>query len=431
MAECPVLEKISEQDTVYFVHSFCVKPTVDNSEWALTVTDYGTQRFVSMVQKGNVVASQFHPEKSGDVGLTILGSFLSRYSDSAPSSSSSSMTRITRAPKTRLVKRIVACLDVRENDAGDLVVTKGDQYDVREAADSGGKGGVRNLGKPVSLCKRYYDEGADEVVFLNITSFRKGVLGDQPMLQVLEKSSENVFVPLTVGGGIRGYTDDNGIECSALDVAARYFRAGADKVSIGGDAVVAAEALLSTGVKTGKTSIELISTHYGAQAVVVSIDPKRIYCDSMTPSDAPDDVTVVKLDDGRYCWWQCTVKGGRELRPIDAIQLAKCSQQLGAGELMVNCIDMDGQKAGYDLALMNALQSCVTIPLICSSGAGAVEHFSLAFLEADVPAALAAGIFHRNEVKLEDVKAHMIDEGIPSRRRFSNQNDCLNNCNIL
>jgi glutamine amidotransferase/cyclase len=107
--------------------------------------------------------------------------------------------------QTELVKRIVVALDVRTNDFGDLVVTKGDQYDVRETAkEEGTRGGVRNLGKPVALARRYYLEGADEIAFLNITSFRQGVVEDMPMLQVLEEASKNIFVPLTVGGGIRG-----------------------------------------------------------------------------------------------------------------------------------------------------------------------------------------------------------------------------------
>lgn len=127
-------------------------------------------------------------------------------------------------------------LDVRTNDHGDLVVTKGDQYDVREnnrreGVEEGQRGGVRNLGKPVALASRYYQEGADEIAFLNITSFRNGVIEDMPMLHVLEEASKNIFVPLTVGGGIRSYTDpDTKQTWSALEVASRYFRAGADKV---------------------------------------------------------------------------------------------------------------------------------------------------------------------------------------------------------
>ena len=134
------------------------------------------------------------------VGLTILKAFLDRrgiiedYSAKIPNS----VEHLNSFPKTSLVKRVIACLDVRSNDQGDLVVTKGDQYDVRENAGGGGRGEVRNLGLPVALCERYYKEGADEIVFLNITSFRQGVIDDMPMLQVLENSSERCFVPLTV-----------------------------------------------------------------------------------------------------------------------------------------------------------------------------------------------------------------------------------------
>jgi len=420
-----VLESITGQDTLYFVHSFCAKPSEANRDWILTLTDYGDQRYISMIQKGNVVATQFHPEKSGQAGLNILQSFLSRsgrVAADASSSSSPTLAPLSSFPRTQLVKRVIACLDVRSNDAGDLVVTKGDQYDVREAAAEGGeKGEVRNLGKPVALCSRYYEDGADEVVFLNITSFRQGVLEDTPMLRVLELSSENVFVPLTVGGGIREYTDPDGKLWSALDVAARYFRAGADKVSIGSDAVVAAEEFLATGVKTGSSCLEQISNHYGAQAVVVSIDPKRVYVASLDDESARG-YTVVPLREGeagpngeKFCWWQVTVKGGREVRPIDAIQLARASEALGAGEIMLNCIDMDGQGQGYDLPLIAAVQNAVSVPVIASSGAGAVEHFSQVFESTNIMAALAAGIFHRNEVSIRQVKQHLAEKGIPSR----------------
>ena len=173
--------------------------------------------------------------------------------------------------ETRLAKRIISCLDVRSNDQGDLVVTKGDQYDVRE------EGIVRNLGKPVELARRYYQEGADEITFLNITGFRDFPLEDMPMIEVLKQTSENVFVPLTIGGGIRDYTDKDGREYTALEVAAEYFRSGADKVSIGSDAVLIVEEYLKTGRKTGRSAIEEISRVYGNQAVVISIDPRRVY----------------------------------------------------------------------------------------------------------------------------------------------------------
>jgi glutamine amidotransferase/cyclase len=216
---------------LYFVHSFFApRITSANEEWVLTTSKYGNE-FVSAVQKGNVMATQFHPEKSGDLGIDILRGFLERTdSEGAPSNIGSAPTVTQHA----LSKRIIACLDVRSNDAGDLVVTKGESYDVREAAEepeepvdkklktsegeseNGGGDGytntgkVRNLGKPVDLCARYYEEGADEVTFLNITSFRSEPLEDAPMLKVLEHASARVFVPLTIGGGIRNYTDKAG-----------------------------------------------------------------------------------------------------------------------------------------------------------------------------------------------------------------------------
>ena len=420
---------IKSDDNVYFVHSFCALPTEANLDWVLGVTDYGDTRYISAIQKGNVFATQFHPEKSGAVGLKIIKSFLDLagavYDPDAVAPVN--VESLRQFPSTTLVRRVIACLDVRSNDHGDLVVTKGDQYDVREASTSdsnSGRGDVRNLGKPVGLCETYYADGADEVVFLNITSFRNGVIEDLPMLQVLEKSSEKCFVPLTVGGGIREYVDPVGNKWSALDVAARYFRAGADKVSIGGDAVYSVEEYLSSNMKTGKSSIEQISNHYGAQAVVVSIDPKRVYVSS--PSDAPSGMTVVQLREGDkggfgpngecYCWWQATVKGGRETRNVDAITVAKISELLGAGEIMLNCIDFDGQGNGYDEALITAVSNSITIPVIASSGAGAVEHFSDIFKSTNVSAALAAGIFHRKEVPIQSVKQHLVDSSIPCRK---------------
>ena len=160
------------------------------------MTDYGGT-FVSAVQKGNVVATQFHPEKSGEEGLGLIRSFLDRSCSSDTSVTTACKGLLEPLPakgapekECRLAKRIIACLDVRSNDAGDLVVTKGDCYDVREPGDAGE---VRNLGKPVSLCKRYYEEGADEVTFLNITAFRDVPLENQPMLEVLAASSKEAI----------------------------------------------------------------------------------------------------------------------------------------------------------------------------------------------------------------------------------------------
>ncbi len=383
-----IFDGLQAMDKFYFVHSFHVVPE-DNSS-ILSTTDYGYE-FVSSIQKGNIIATQFHPEKSGYQGLRMLQNFIS--------TNAKPVRPIQQGKGTKLAKRIIACLDVRSNDQGDLVVTKGDQYDVRE------KGSVRNLGKPVELARRYYDEGADEITFLNITGFRDFPLEDMPMIEVLKQTSKNVFVPLTIGGGITGYTDKTGRKYTALQVAAEYFRSGADKVSIGSDAVRIVEAYLKTGRKTRKSAIEEIARVYGNQAVVISIDPRRIYVNS------PDEVRheVIQTDipgpnDEQYCWYQCTIKGGREGRELDAVTLAKVCEELGAGEILLNCIDRDGTNLGFDIELINAVKKAVSIPLIASSGAGCVEHFYEVFTRTESESTLAAGIFHRKEVPIAEVK---------------------------
>jgi len=375
----------------YFVHSYHVMPEDDS--FVLTTTNYDTE-FVSSVQKGNIIATQFHPEKSGEAGLVVLENFLS--------SGREKKTPSYTSKDTKLAKRIISCLDVRSNDQGDLVVTKGDQYDVRE------EGNVRNLGKPVDVAKRYYEEGADEITFLNITGFRDFPLEDMPMIKVLKQTSQKVFVPLTIGGGIRDYIDKNGREYTALEVADEYFRSGADKISIGSDAVFIVEEYLRTGRKTGKTSIEQISGVYGNQAVVISIDPRRVYVSS--PEEVKHNVIETEIQGPkgeRYCWYQCTIKGGREGRDVDAITLAQVCEKLGAGEILLNCIDKDGTNSGFDIELINSVKDAVSIPVIASSGAGCLEHFREVFNKTEAESALAAGIFHRKEVPIEDVKKYL------------------------
>jgi len=375
----------------YFVHSYHV--VAADASVILTTTDYGCE-FVSSIQKGNIIATQFHPEKSGRAGRVILQNFLKTTAEP--------IRPVRSAATTTLAKRIIACLDVRSNDQDDLVVTKGDQYDVREGGE------VRNLGKPVELAQRYYADGADEVTFLNITGFRDFPLEDMPMLEVLRQTSKNVFVPLTIGGGIRDYTDKDGRKYDALEVAAEYFRSGADKVSIGSDAVLIAEAYLQTGRLTGRSSIETISRVYGNQAVVVSVDPRRVYVNS---ADEVKHVVIETAIPGpggeRYCWYQCTIKGGREGRDLDAVTLAQVCEKLGAGEILLNCIDRDGTNLGFDIELINAVATAVSIPVIASSGAGRVEHFHEVFTATEAESALAAGIFHRREIPIAEVKKYL------------------------
>ncbi len=387
------------QEKLYFVHSYHVE-TAHTAD-VLTTTNYGCE-FVSAVQKGNIIATQFHPEKSGKAGLKLLENFLDTSREAVIPQSCST--------ETKLAERIIACLDVRSNDQGDLVVTKGDQYDVWE------DGNVRNLGMPVELARDYYEQGADEVTFLNITAFRDFPLEDMPMMEVLQKTSEKVFVPLTVGGGIRDFTDCNGKFYSALEVASEYFRSGADKVSVGSDAVLIAEEVLKNGTATGLSSIEQIARVYGNQAVVISVDPRRVYVQK--PEDTPHLIvkTVFPGPEGeQYCWYQCTVKGGREGRDLDAVTLAKVCEQLGAGEILLNCIDKDGTNSGFDLELINAVKEAVTIPVIASSGAGCSEHFLEVFRKTDAEAALAAGIFHRKEVPIGEVKQFLEKNGVEVR----------------
>ena len=394
-----------QDEKMYFVHSFYGELSAANNSWVLATTDYGVE-FISAVARGNVTAVQFHPEKSGPTGLAMLGNFLKNSEEmqlgKTPDSSS--------VGETKLAKRVIACLDVRSNDAGDLVVTKGDQYDVRE------QGEVRNLGMPVDLAKRYYEEGADEITFLNITGFRDFPMNDQPMLAVLEKTSENVFVPLTIGGGIQEFTDSNGKHYNALDVASRYFRAGADKISIGSNAVVVAEQFLQTGLKSGLSSIEQISKVYGAQAIVISVDPRRVYVNDPGETDKHTIKTAFPGPNGeQYCWFQCTVKGGREGSNLDVIELTQSCEALGAGEILLNCIDRDGTNSGFDLELINHVREAVSIPVIASSGAGRAEHFVEVFTNTLAEAALAAGIFHRREVPIGSVKEVMRQNGIETR----------------
>ncbi|KAM0696418.1 hypothetical protein Q7P36_003664 [Cladosporium allicinum] len=357
----------------YYVHSFAVPYRAGELEkdgWTVATAKYGSEEFIGAIAKDNILATQFHPEKSGAAG-----------------------------------------------QRGDLVVTKGDQYDVREKSSSGGND-VRNLGKPVSKAQEYYEQGADEVTFLNITSFRDTPLKDLPMLEVLRQASATVFVPLTIGGGIRDTVDpETGRTVPALEVATLYFQSGADKVSIGSDACDAAEEYLRAGKKlSGKTAIESISEAYGAQAVVVSIDPKRVYVESPSATTHNTVETSYPGPNGeKYCWYACTAKGGRETRDLDVVQLATAVEAMGAGELLLNCIDKDGTNSGFDLELIRSVKGAVRIPVIASSGAGNAGHFAEVFEKTPVDAALGAGMFHRGEWTVKQVKEVLEKDGLVVR----------------
>jgi len=365
-------------------------------------------RSLLVLSRREILATQFHPEKSGVAGLRVIKAFLDGDQKSGISAG-------MEAVKEGLTRRVIACLDVRTNDQGDLVVTKGDQYDVREKTEGGN---VRNLGKPVEMARKYYEQGADEVTFLNITSFRDCPLADLPMLEILRKTSETVFVPLTIGGGIRDTTDTDGTKVSALEIATMYFKSGADKVSIGSDAVTAAEEYYAAGKKlSGKTAIEQISQAYGNQAVVVSVDPKRVYVSN--PEDTKHNTIQTKYpgpNGERSCWYACTIKGGRETRDMDVVELSTAVEAMGTGEILLNCIDKDGTNSGFDLELIDQVKSAISIPVIASSGAGNPGHFEEVFSKTRTDAALGAGMFHRGEYTVKQVKDSLAEKGLMVRQ---------------
>jgi len=392
----------------YYVHSYAApyeEGKLEKDGWQVATARYGDEEFIGAVAKDNIMATQFHPEKSGAAGLRVLKAFLNgQRSQKLPEKPTAAETR------EGLTRRVIACLDVRTNDQGDLVVTKGDQYDVREKDAAAG---VRNLGKPVDMAKKYYEQGADEVTFLNITSFRNSPVADTPMLEILRRTSETVFVPLTIGGGIRDTVDTDGTQIPALDIAKMYFASGADKVSIGSDAVTAAEEYYARGKKlSGTTAIETISSAYGVQAVVISVDPKRIYVSSPNDTQHHTIKTARPGPNGEeYCWYQCTIKGGREGRDFDVRQLVQAVEAMGAGEILLNCIDKDGSNSGFDLELINDVKDAIKIPVIASSGAGNPGHFDEVFAKTRTDAALGAGMFHRGEYTVKDVKDHLQEKG--------------------
>jgi len=474
-------EGLDEALHYYFVHSYRAaydpEREPDAAQWAHSVTQYGREVFVATVRRDNVFGCQFHPEKSGDAGMRLLDTWLQRQRQRAASASAAARSRppptpaprvpFPPAPRDGFTKRIIACMDIRANDQGDLVVTKGDQYDVREKRRPTGliegpsspattvttttttsplassatvmatvAGAVRNLGKPVALAARYYAAGADELALLNITSFRHSPLQDQPMLAVVRAAAANVFIPLTIGGGIRDTVDPDGTPRPALEVAGAYFRAGADKVSIGSEAVYAVERLRAAAAAAatcadtdtdtdtevrrgdGSSAIETIAHAYGRQAVVVSVDPKRAYVDTSTYDGPRRDELILGSGDeeGKAWWYQCTVSGGREARDLSVVELARGAEVLGAGEILLNSIDRDGTGRGFDLDLVNLVRRNVSIPVVASSGAGNVQHFVDVFEKTGVEAALAAGIFHRGEVRIDEVKEALVTHGINSRK---------------
>ncbi len=253
-----------------------------------------------------------------------------------------------------LAKRVIPCLDV---DRGRVV--KGTNFV-----------NLRDAGDPVSVAARYEEEGADELVFLDICASHEG---RDIMLDVVRRTAEQVFMPLTVGGGIRSIEDIRAL-----------LLAGSDKVSINSAAVRDPE------------FVRAAAHRFGTQCIVVNIDPKRV------------------VRDGEEIW-EVHVNGGRIATGLEAVAWAEEVERLGAGEIVLTCMDADGTKDGYDLEMTAAVSEAVSIPVVASGGAGRPEHLADAILIGKADAALAASIFHFGEYTIQETKRIMADRGVPVR----------------
>jgi len=253
-----------------------------------------------------------------------------------------------------LTKRIIPCLDV---DRGRVV--KGVNFLK-----------LRDAGDPVEVARRYEEAGADELVFLDISASHEG---REIMLDVVRRVSEEIFMPFTVGGGIRTLAD-----------ATRLIQAGAEKVSIN-----------SAAVRNPELVTE-VSGKFGSCATVVNIDPRRVR-------------------HGGSVLWEVHVNGGRLPTGLEAVAWAKRVEELGAGEIVLTSMDADGTKAGYDLEMTMAVSEAVTIPVVASGGAGSPEHLYQALTAGKADAALAASIFHYNEYGIAVTKQYLAERGVPVR----------------
>ena len=269
-----------------------------------------------------------------------------------------------------LTKRIIPCIDVDTDENGDPAVYTGVNFE-----------NLTYSGDPVEMARRYNEAGADEFVFLDITASADG---RETMLDVVSAVADEVFIPLTVGGGIRTREDIK-----------ETLRAGADKVSIN-TAALSSPKLITDGAES-----------FGSQCIVISVDARRRF------DEAGEHYAEVGRDS---CWFECTVKGGREGTGRDVVEWARETESRGAGELFVNSIDADGTKDGYDVPLTRAVCEAVSTPVIASSGCGGPEDAYEVFTEGGADAALAASIFHFEEYSIREVKEYLAERDIPVRR---------------
>ena|SRR5438477_6853410 len=255
-----------------------------------------------------------------------------------------------------LARRVIPCLDVHGGQ-----VTRGVQFGKAEAGE------LRNVGDPVELAMRYNEQGADEMVFFDITA---SAHGRETMVTVIERAADQCFMPLTVGGGLRTVEDMH-----------TMLKAGADKISINSSALATPD-LIRAGAEK-----------FGSQCIVVSIDAKRT---------APDR-------------WEVFSHGGRRPTGLDAVEWAQRAVALGAGEIVLNSIDADGTKTGFDIPITRRISETVSVPVVASGGAGSLEHMAEVLLEGKADAVLAASIFHFGEYTVGEVKQFLAKRNIPVR----------------
>ncbi|WP_292979730.1 imidazole glycerol phosphate synthase subunit HisF [Nitrosomonas sp.] len=255
-----------------------------------------------------------------------------------------------------LAKRIIPCLDIKDGR-----VVKGVNFV-----------SLRDAGDPVEIARSYNEQGADELVFLDITASSEN---RDLILHIVEKVAEQVFIPLTVGGGVRKVED-----------VRRLLNAGADKVSINTSAVL------------NPMLIKESADHYGAQCIVIAIDARQM------PDASPESPR-----------WEVFTHGGRNPTGIDAVDWARKIQSLGAGEILLTSMDRDGTRAGFDLALTRAISDAVDLPVIASGGVGNLDHLVDGILQGRADAVLAASIFHYGEFSIRQAKEYLLSHGIEVR----------------
>jgi cyclase len=265
-----------------------------------------------------------------------------------------------------LTRRIIPCLDLKNGR-----VVKGTNFL-----------GLRDAGDPVELAGRYNEQGADEVVFLDITASKekRGIIID-----LIKRAADQLFLPLTVGGGLKSLNDIQQI-----------LRAGADKVSV------------NTSAVHDPTLITRGAEAFGTQCMVCAMDVRRNFTTN-------DTAIPVILEDCRRCWYEVVIYGGSKPTGIDAVAWAKEAEERGAGEILLTSMETDGTKNGFDIAITSAISDAAGIPVIASGGVGTPEHFYDGFVKGKADACLAASVFHYGEFTVKDVKEYLRGRGIPVR----------------